>query len=69
MQKVVQAVTDAATELTGAQFSSAFYNLLDAQGRLAYALHALRRACRAFAHFPMPRADDLARRDEELSHR
>jgi PAS domain S-box-containing protein len=59
LHKLVQAVTDAATELTGAHFGSFFYNVLDGQGA-SYMLHTLSGVPReAFAHFPMPRATDL----------
>ena len=59
LQKVVQAVTDAATELTGARFGSFFYNVLDKEGA-SYMLYTLSGVPReAFAHFPMPRATDL----------
>ncbi|MDX6271068.1 MAG: hypothetical protein QOD28_2291, partial [Acidobacteriota bacterium] len=59
LHKLVQAVTDAATELTGAHFGSFFYNVLDEQGA-SYMLYTLSGAPReAFAHFPMPRATDL----------
>jgi PAS domain S-box-containing protein len=59
LQKLVQAVTDAATELTGAQFGSFFYNLLDEHGA-SYTLYTLSGVPReAFAGFPMPRATDL----------
>jgi PAS domain S-box-containing protein len=58
-QKLVQAVTDAATELCGAHFGSFFYNVYDEEGG-AYMLYTLSGAPReAFAHFPMPRATDL----------
>jgi PAS domain S-box-containing protein len=58
-QKLVQAVTDAATELTGARFGSFFYNVLDSRGA-SYMLYTLSGVPReAFAHFPMPRATDL----------
>src|SRR5215210_9529677 len=39
-QKLVQAVTDAATELTGAQFGSFFYNVVNDQGG-SYMLYTL----------------------------
>ncbi|HEV8184563.1 MAG TPA: PAS domain S-box protein, partial [Chthoniobacterales bacterium] len=59
LQKLVQAVTDAATELTGAQFGSFFYNVLD-EGGASYMLYTLSGVPReAFAHFPMPNATDL----------
>ena len=58
-QKLVQAVTDAATELTGARFGSFFYKVLDDQGG-SYMLYTLSGVPRqAFEHFPMPRATDL----------
>jgi signal transduction histidine kinase/ActR/RegA family two-component response regulator len=58
-QKLVQAVTDAATELTGAHFGSFFYNVYDGQGG-SYMLYTLSGVPReAFASFPMPRATDL----------
>ena len=57
--KLVQAVTDAATELTGARFGSFFYNIIDDQGE-SYLLYTLSGVPReAFAHFPMPRNTDL----------
>ncbi len=59
LHKLVQAVTDAATELTGAQFGSFFYNVLDEEGS-SYMLYTLSGVPReAFAHFPMLRATDL----------
>jgi PAS domain S-box-containing protein len=55
LQKLVQAVTDAATELTGAAFGSFFYNLTDDRGE-RYTLYTLSGVPReAFANFPMPR--------------
>ncbi|HKQ51155.1 MAG TPA: PAS domain S-box protein [Pyrinomonadaceae bacterium] len=57
--RLVQSVTDAATEVTGARFGSFFYNVLDEHGA-SYMLYTLSGAPReAFAHFPMPRATDL----------
>jgi PAS domain S-box-containing protein len=57
--KLVQAVTDAATEITGGQFGSFFYNVLDEQGA-SYMLYTLSGVpAERFAHFPMPRATDL----------
>jgi PAS domain S-box-containing protein len=57
--RLVQAVTDAATELTGARFGSFFYNVLDERGA-SYMLYTLSGVpAEAFAHFPMPRATDL----------
>ncbi|HKS28448.1 MAG TPA: PAS domain S-box protein [Pyrinomonadaceae bacterium] len=59
LHKIVQAVTDAATELTGARFGSFFYNVLNEEGA-SYMLYTLSGVPReAFAHFPMPRATDL----------
>ncbi|MCA1555963.1 MAG: PAS domain S-box protein, partial [Acidobacteria bacterium] len=59
LHKLVQAVTDAATELTGAHFGSFFYNVLDERGA-SYMLYTLSGVPpEAFAHFPMPRATDL----------
>jgi PAS domain S-box-containing protein len=59
IHKVVQAVTDAATELSGARFGSFFYNVLDQSGGwyMLYTLSGVPRE--AFEHFPMPRATDL----------
>ena len=55
LQALVQAVTDAATALTGAQFGAFFYNVNDARGE-SYMLYSLSRAPREqFAQFPMPR--------------
>jgi PAS domain S-box-containing protein len=54
---VAQKVTDAATELTKAEFGAFFYNVRDAQSGDAYMLYALSGAPReAFAKFPHPRA-------------
>jgi signal transduction histidine kinase/ActR/RegA family two-component response regulator len=58
-QKLVQAVTDAGTELSGAQFGSFFYNVYDEQGG-SYMLYTLSGVPReAFAQFPMPRATHM----------
>lgn len=58
LHKAVQAVTDAATELTGARFGSFFYNVLSEDGG-SYMLYTLAGVPHeAFAHFPMPRATD-----------
>jgi signal transduction histidine kinase/DNA-binding response OmpR family regulator len=55
LTRVVQAVTDAATELSGAAFGSFFYNVKDDKGE-AYWLYSLSGAPReAFSNFPMPR--------------
>lgn len=53
--KIVQIVTDAGVELTGAQFGAFFYNVLAADGG-SYMLYSLSGAPRsAFENFPMPR--------------
>jgi PAS domain S-box-containing protein len=52
---VVQTVTDAATELSGAKFGAFFYNVLDEQGE-RYLLYSLSGAPRAaFEKFGLPR--------------
>lgn len=52
---LVQAVTDAATALTGARFGAFFYNALDERGEY-YTLYAIAGAPReAFEQFPLPR--------------
>jgi PAS domain S-box-containing protein len=59
LHKTVQAVTDAATELTGAEFGSFFYNVLNEEGN-SYMLFTLAGAPRElFEHLPMPRATEL----------
>ena len=59
LKKLVQAFTDAATELAGAKFGAFFYNVLDAGGG-SYKLYALSGADRRhFEKFPMPRATAL----------
>ncbi|MGC2199216.1 MAG: ATP-binding protein [Stellaceae bacterium] len=55
LERLVQTVTDAAVELTRAQFGAFFYNVVDKSGE-GYKLYALSGAPReAFANFPMPR--------------
>jgi PAS domain S-box-containing protein len=55
LEKAVQAVTDSATELTGAAFGAFFYNVFDEHGE-RYMLYTLSGAPRAaFARFPLPR--------------
>ncbi|MDR5856483.1 response regulator [Caballeronia sp. LZ050] len=55
LSRVVQVVTDAATELTAAAFGSFFYNVLDDEGG-SYTLYALSGVPKEkFAEFPMPR--------------
>jgi len=52
---VVQAVTDAATEVTTAEFGAFFYNVVDQRGE-AYTLYTISGVPReAFSQFPMPR--------------
>lgn len=59
LHRLVQAVTDAATEISGAHFGSFFYNVFDERGE-SYMLYTLSGVPReAFAHFPMPRNTDL----------
>jgi serine phosphatase RsbU (regulator of sigma subunit)/HAMP domain-containing protein len=59
LEEVVQAVTDIATELTGAQFGAFFYNVVDHEGE-SYMLYSLAGVDReAFANFPMPRNTDV----------
>jgi PAS domain S-box-containing protein len=56
LERVVQAVTDAGVQLTGAQFGAFFYNVLNEQGE-SYMLYTLSGVSRdAFAQYPMPRA-------------
>jgi len=57
--KVVQAVTDAATERTGAAFGAFFYNVVDEDGE-SYTLYTISGVPReAFAKFPMPRNTEV----------
>ena len=55
LDSVVQAVTDAATRLTGAAFGSFFYNVANdtGEGYMLYALSGVPRE--TFTQFPMPR--------------
>lgn len=58
-EKLIQRITDEATELCGAEFGAFFYNNLDDQGG-SYLLYALAGVPKeAFAGFPMPRATSL----------
>jgi PAS domain S-box-containing protein len=58
-EKVVQAVTDAATELTTAEFGAFFYNVVDDGGE-AYTLYTISGVPReAFSKFPMPRNTEV----------
>ncbi len=53
--KLVQAITDSATRLTGAQFGAFFYNVVDDRGE-SYTLYTISGVPReAFSKFPMPR--------------
>jgi PAS domain S-box-containing protein len=59
LERLVQAATDAATELTGAQFGAFFYNNQDERGE-EYLLYTISGAPReAFSRFPHPRATPL----------
>jgi PAS domain S-box-containing protein len=59
LHKTVQAVTNAATEITGARFGSFFYNVLTEEGA-SYMLYTLAGVPReAFVDFSMPRATEL----------
>lgn len=59
LETVVQAVTDAATELSGAQFGAFFYSKTDPEGEI-WTLYTLAGAAReAFAKFPHPRSTPL----------
>ena len=56
LEQLVQTVTDAATELTGAGFGAFFYNVVD-KDQEAYWLYTLSGVSRdAFAQFPNPRS-------------
>ncbi len=56
-EPLVQSITNAATELCGAEFGAFFYNLLDSSGA-SYLLYALSDGVpkEAFSSYPMPRA-------------
>ena len=55
LERVVQLVTDAGVELTGAQFGAFFYNVVNDKGE-SYTLYTLSGVPRsAFENFPMPR--------------
>ena len=57
--RVVQAVTDAATELTTAEFGAFFYNVVDDAGE-SYTLYTISGVPRdAFSRFPMPRNTEV----------
>jgi PAS domain S-box-containing protein len=58
-ERVVQAVTDAATELTTAAFGAFFYNVTDDAGE-SYTLYTISGVPReAFSKFPMPRNTEV----------
>jgi signal transduction histidine kinase len=59
LQKLVQALTDAATELAGAQFGAFFYNVLDEGGGsyMRYVVSGVDR--RHFERLPIPRATSM----------
>ena len=59
LKKLAQALTDAATDLVGAQFGAFFYNVLDEGGGsyVQYAVSGVDR--RHFERFPLPRATSL----------
>jgi PAS domain S-box-containing protein len=55
LERLVQTVTDAGVELTGAQFGAFFYNVLNERGE-SYTLYTISGVPReAFSKFPMPR--------------
>jgi signal transduction histidine kinase/PAS domain-containing protein len=57
--KIVQLVTDAGVELTGAAFGAFFYNVVDAVGE-SYMLYSISGVPREeFERFPMPRKTDV----------
>ncbi|HEX5109781.1 MAG TPA: ATP-binding protein [Vicinamibacterales bacterium] len=57
--RVVQAVTDAGTELTAAQFGAFFYNLVNEAGE-SFTLYTMSGAAReSFSTFPMPRNTEV----------
>ncbi|MEP7247800.1 MAG: PAS domain S-box protein, partial [Gammaproteobacteria bacterium] len=59
LESIVQIVTDAATEVSGARFGAFFYNVTE-QSAQSYRLYALSGVPReAFAKFPMPRATEV----------
>ncbi|OMI05976.1 histidine kinase [Bradyrhizobium brasilense] len=59
LHKLVQIVTDAGVELSGAEFGAFFYNLIDDAGE-SYTLYTLSGApIEAFSQFPMPRNTEV----------
>ena len=58
-ERVVQAVTDAATSLTTAEFGAFFYNIVNESGE-SYTLYTISGVSReAFSKFPMPRNTEV----------
>jgi PAS domain S-box-containing protein len=59
LERIVQIVTDAATEVSGAAFGAFFYNVTE-QGKDSYWLYTLSGVPReAFSKFPMPRSTEI----------
>lgn len=59
LNRLVQLVTDAGVELTGAEFGAFFYNVINNSGE-SYMLYTLSGApMEAFSRFPMPRNTDV----------
>jgi PAS domain S-box-containing protein len=59
LERIVQIVTDAATEVAGAAFGAFFYNVSE-QGKDSYWLYTLSGVPReAFSRFPMPRSTEV----------
>lgn len=59
LERLVQIVTDAGVELSGAEFGAFFYNVIRPDGE-AYTLYTLSGAAReAFSRFPMPRNTEV----------
>ncbi|SKA82641.1 PAS domain S-box-containing protein [Prosthecobacter debontii] len=59
LEKIVQSVTDACREISGAQFGAFFYNVADEKGE-SFTLYTLSGAPKeAFSMYPMPRKTEL----------
>lgn len=59
LDRLTQAATDAATELTGAEFGAFFFNVTNTLGE-SYLLYTISGVPReAFSRFPMPRATEM----------
>ena len=56
LERLVQIVTDAGVELSGAEFGAFFYNVIKAGRRSLHALYAFRRAARGVRQFSRCRA-------------